>query len=130
MEDNSENIESIFELIKDIKKNNEEIKEKNLDSDIINKINEKTCGENEKKNYFIIKHSPFYIVDKEPIEELLEELNYNDLESELDEINDEEFKKKLEANYKELLKDNLPMLYLYKTCTLPEVIFAKILKYC
>ena len=43
---------------------------------------------------------------------------------------DEEFKKKLEAIYKELLKDNLPMLYLYKTCTLPEVIFAKILKYC
>ena len=100
MEDNSENIESIFELIKDIKKNNEEIKEKNLDSDIINKINEKTCGENEKKNYFIIKHSPFYIVDKEPIEELLEELNYNELENELDEINDEEFKKKLEKKFK------------------------------
>ena len=43
---------------------------------------------------------------------------------------DEEFRKKLEINYKELLKDNLPMHYLYRACSLPEAIFAKILKYC
>ena len=43
---------------------------------------------------------------------------------------DEEFRKKLEKNYKELLKDNLPMQYLYRACSLPDAIFAKILKYC
>ena len=43
---------------------------------------------------------------------------------------DKEFKEKYETNYKSLLKDNLPMMYLYRTCTLPETMFAKILKYC
>ena len=100
MEDYSENIEEIFKLIKDIKINNDEIKEKKLDSDIINKINEKKRSENKKKNYFIIKHSPFYIVDKEPIEELMEELNYNEIEKDMDEINDKQLKKKLEEKFK------------------------------
>ena len=43
---------------------------------------------------------------------------------------DEEFRKKLESNYQEILKDNLPMLCLYRACLLPDAIFAKILKYC
>ena len=43
---------------------------------------------------------------------------------------DKEFKEKYESNYKSLLKDNIPMIYLYRTCILPETMFAKILKYC
>ena len=43
---------------------------------------------------------------------------------------DKEFKEKYESNYKNLLKDNNSMIYLYRVCTLPETIFAKILKYC
>lgn len=43
---------------------------------------------------------------------------------------DEEFKKKYNDNYKELLKDNKSLMYLYRSCLLPDTIFAKILKYC
>ena len=43
---------------------------------------------------------------------------------------DEEFKKKYESNYQNLLKDNVPMIYLYRSCVLPDSIFAKIIKYC
>ena len=43
---------------------------------------------------------------------------------------DEEFKKKYESNYKELLKDDISNVYLYRTCILPDSLFAKILKYC
>lgn len=43
---------------------------------------------------------------------------------------DEEFKKKYNDNYKELLKDNKSLIYLYRSCLLPDTIFAKIIKYC
>ena len=43
---------------------------------------------------------------------------------------DENFKSKYESNYKELLKDNISDIYLYRTCILPEALFAKIVKYC
>ena len=43
---------------------------------------------------------------------------------------DAEFKKKYEEKYKELLKDNKDMIYLYKSCVLPDNMFAKIIKYC
>ena len=51
MEDDEKdkNIEEILELVKEIKKNNDELEKNRLDSEIINKINEKS--ENEKKNY-------------------------------------------------------------------------------
>ena len=42
----------------------------------------------------------------------------------------EEFKKKYESDYKELLKDDISNIYLYRTCILPDSLFAKILKYC
>lgn len=45
-------------------------------------------------------------------------------------VHDEEFRKKFESNYKVLLKNNIPMIFLYKACTLPESIFSKIIKYC
>ena len=45
-------------------------------------------------------------------------------------VHDEEFRKKFESNYKVLLKNNIPMIFLYKACTLPESIFYKIIKYC
>jgi hypothetical protein len=42
----------------------------------------------------------------------------------------EDFRKKYEKDYKELLKDNIAMIYLYRTCILPDNMFAKIIKYC
>ena len=42
-----------------------------------------------------------------------------------------EFKEKYQKNYKELLKDaHVSMIYLLKTCLLPETIFSNIIKYC
>ena len=118
MEDESDNIEEAFKLIKDIKNNNKEIKEKNFDSDIFNKINENS--EDEKKNYFIIKHSPFYIVDKEPIEQLMEELNYDEIENDMDNISDKELKMKIKKFIKnkdiDELKDEIKeKLNIYNT---------------
>ena len=43
---------------------------------------------------------------------------------------DEEFKDKYDKVYKNLLKDNISMIYLYRACCLPESIFSKIIKYC
>jgi hypothetical protein len=43
---------------------------------------------------------------------------------------DEEFKDKYDKGYKDLLKDNISMIYLYRACCLPESIFSKIIKYC
>ena len=43
---------------------------------------------------------------------------------------DEEFKEKYDKDYKDLLKDNISMIYLYRACCLPESIFSKIIKYC
>ena len=43
---------------------------------------------------------------------------------------DEQFKKKYNDNYKELLKGNNSMIYLYKTCILPDTCFSRIIKYC
>ena len=118
MEDESYNIEEAFKLIKDIKNNNKEIKEKNFDSDIFNKITENS--EDEKKNYFIIKHSPFYIVDKEPIEQLMEELNYDEIENDMDNISDKELKMKIKKFIKnkdiDELKDEIKeKLNIYNT---------------
>ena len=118
MEDESDNIEEAFKLIKDIKNNNKEIKEKNFDSDIFNKINENS--EDEKKNYFIIKHSPFYIVDREPIEQLMEELNYDEIENDMDNISDKELKMKIKKFIKnkdiDELKDEIKeKLNIYNT---------------
>ena len=42
----------------------------------------------------------------------------------------EDFRKIYEKDYKELLKDNIAMIYLYRTCILPDNMFAKIIKYC
>ena len=41
----------------------------------------------------------------------------------------EEFKKKC-FEMKDSLKDNKPMEYLFRSCLLPDTIFAKIIKYC
>ena len=42
-----------------------------------------------------------------------------------------EFQKKYENNYKELLKnEDISMIYLLKTCLLPDAAFARIIKYC
>ena len=45
-------------------------------------------------------------------------------------IHDEDFKNKYDSSYKDLLKDNIQMIYLYRTCNLPESMFSKIIKYC
>ena len=101
MEDDGDNkIEEIFDLIKEIKKNNDELKKNRLDSEIINKTKEK--GENEKKNYLILKYLELYIVDKKPLEKLMKELKYNELENILnnDEYDDKDLKDKLEELHK------------------------------
>ena len=43
--------------------------------------------------------------------------------------NENDFKSKFEKNYKDLIKDS-SMIYLFRTCLLPEAIFARIIKYC
>lgn len=44
---------------------------------------------------------------------------------------DEKFKNTYEKNYKELLKnEDISMIYLLKTCLLPNTVFSRIIKYC
>ena len=43
---------------------------------------------------------------------------------------DEELKNKYKDNYKELLKDDVSMIYLYLTCIQPEAVFSSIIKFC
>jgi len=97
MEDDEKdkNIEEILELVKEIKKNNDELEKNRLDSEIINKINEKS--ENEKKNYLKLNFIELYIVNKEPIDKLMKELKYDELKNLIkDEDNDDNLKDKLE----------------------------------
>ena len=44
--------------------------------------------------------------------------------------NDSNLKNKFKDSYKELLKDDISMQYLYLTCIQPEAIFSSILKFC
>ena len=44
--------------------------------------------------------------------------------------NDDELKNKYKDNYKDLLKNNISMIYLYRACLLPDAIFSNIIKYC
>ena len=43
---------------------------------------------------------------------------------------DIKFQKIFKNNYKELLKDNTSMIYLYKTCLLPDTCYSRRIKYC
>lgn len=45
-------------------------------------------------------------------------------------FNDSNLKNKFKDSYKELLKDDISMQYLYLTCIQPEAIFSSILKFC
>ena len=45
-------------------------------------------------------------------------------------LKDIKFKNKLANEHKELLKNNIPMEYLYRACLLPDTVFSKIVKYC
>ena len=100
MEDNKdEEIKEVVELLKEIKENNDHIKENKIDTDIINKINK----EDEKK-YFKLNYTELYIVDKESIEKLLDELNYDELENLIDK-NDDDDNEELNGKLEELLKD-------------------------
>ena len=109
MEDSQdEKYKNIIDLLKEIKKNKEECKKNKLDSEIINKINEKS--ENEKKNYRKLNFTKLFIVDKGSINKLIEELKYEELEDLLDDEdndddNDESNDIKLEDKIKKLFKD-------------------------
>jgi hypothetical protein len=108
MEDSQdEKYKNIIDLLKEIKKNKEECKKNKLDSEIINKINEKS--ENEKKNYRKLNFRKLFIVDKGSINKLIEELKYEELEDLLDDEdndddNDESNDIKLEDKIKKLFK--------------------------
>ena len=45
-------------------------------------------------------------------------------------LKDKEFNNKYQKNYKELLKNDISMIYLYRACLLPDSMFACIIKYC
>ena len=98
-DDKDEEIKEVVELLKEIKENNDHIKENKIDTDIINKINK----EDEKK-YFKLNYTELYIVDKESIEKLLDELNYDELENLIDK-NDDDDNEELNDKLEELLKD-------------------------
>ena len=102
-----EKINSIYDLIKGIKKYNEDLEKEKIDSDIINKIK---IGENDKKNYIKLKYNKLYIVDKKPIADLLEELNYETIVNMFGEKEDEneyEIKEKIEELFKDKAFPNL-----------------------
>ena len=112
MEDSQdEKYKNIIDLLKEIKKNKDACKKNKLDSEIINKINEKS--ENEKKNYRKLNFRKLFIVDKGSINKLIEELKYEELEDLLDDEdngddnddNDESNDIKLEDKIKKLFKD-------------------------
>ena len=63
--------------------------------------------------------SQFILYHILPILKLRYKINHN-----------EDIKKKYDSNYKSLLKDNISMMYLYRTCILPDSIFANIINYC
>ena len=117
-DDNDEKIKEILDLVKEIKKNNDELEKNNLDSEIINKTNENSEGE--KKNYMKLKYIELYIVDKEPIDKLMEELKYNELENLIKEEDDDDLKDKLEelhknTDFSDLKEDIVEDINVYNT---------------
>ena len=102
-----EKINNIYDLIKGIKKYNEDLEKEKLDSDIINKIK---FGENNKNNFTKLRYNELYITDKKPIADLLEELNYEEISKmfgEKDDENENDIKEKIEELFKEKTFPNL-----------------------
>ena len=102
-----EKINNIYDLIKGIKKYNEDLEKEKLDSDIINKIK---FGENNKNNFTKLRYNELYITDKKPIADLLEELNYEEISKmfgEKEDENENDIKEKIEELFKEKTFPNL-----------------------
>ena len=104
MEENEEDrINNIFEILKSINNNNKFLEENNI-NDIFNNLNEE--DDTKKKNYFILKYTKTYLINRDPIEELRNKLHFDDFENILnkeEEIDEDEMKNTIK---KYLEKDN------------------------
>jgi len=90
-----ENTNNIFEIIKAFYNNNSKLK----DLDLFQKINENKSNHN-KKIIKSLKLEEIYIVNKKPFEELLKKINYNDLNKIFEEkLEDDEIKEKIKQNF-------------------------------
>ena len=95
-----ENTNNIFEIIKAFHKNNSFLKEKNkFDLDLFQKLNENKSNNN-KKFIKSLKYEEIYIVNKKPFEDLLKKINYNDLSKIFEEeLDDDKIKEKIKQNF-------------------------------
>ena len=76
-------INNILEIIKEYKESNEFFQEKQLDNDIFKKVND---NKDNKKKYLKLKYNEIYIINKKPIDDLMNKLNFKEFE---DLLNDE-----------------------------------------
>ena len=95
-----ENTNNIFEIIKAFYKNNSFLKEnKKFDLDLFQKLNESKANNN-KKFIKSLKYEEILIVNKKPFEDLLKKINYYDFSKAFEEEpKDDEIKEKIKQNF-------------------------------
>ena len=96
MEDNNNHqLKNIIEIIKAFKKNNDTLKkDNNLNFDLFNLLNQKKNDENKDKIYSTFKYNKIYIVNKEPIDKIMEILHFDEFDKFLkDNLKNKEIKK-------------------------------------
>ena len=96
-------INNILEIIKEYKESNEFFQEKQLDNDIFKKVNDNK--DNNKKKYLKLKYNEIYIINKKPIDDLMNKLNFKEFEDLLNDKNDEE-EESIKNKIKDFIKDN------------------------
>ena len=99
MEDNIDNINNIFDICKEYHKNENKLKEKKID-ELFQKMDKDDYNDNKKVKK--LSYEKIYIVDKQPIEDIMNKLNFSEYESLLNEQEDDKIKEKI----KELIKNN------------------------
>jgi len=92
--DEDENINIIFDIIKEFHNNN--IK---FGLDLFQKLNENKTN-NHRKFIISLKYDEIYLVNKRPFEELLKKINYYDFSKSFEEeLEDDEIKEKIKQNF-------------------------------
>ena len=93
-------INDIFDIIKELKENKDFFEEKKLDCDIFNKIANKES--NNRKKYLTFNYTQIYIVNRKPIQDIMNRLNFDEFEEIMNKGNDEE---ENEKNIKNKIKN-------------------------
>lgn len=106
-----EQANKILEIIKVFNDNNNFYKNNNIDFELFNKLKEDdNNNSNSKKKISTLKFKKVYIINKKPLEELMNELHYNDnanILNEDDDIDDEELYNKIKNSFNDDININI-----------------------